>query len=236
MTLLVGDALSAGGDEIAAKEYYEKITNSNSEPNFTVTPKALFKIGLLEAKNRHYATAINYFNEVVQHPKSSSRIQDKSKKWIVQLSLLKDDKKTDRQKVMGELGVAEDVEVKDMVEAYDALSFKSPELAGIYSAIIPGMGQLYINRPRDAAASFILNGLFIWGIVESFRQDNQPVGITLLVFESGWYAGNIYSAISGAEKHNRSLKDKFMKRISIGLNIHQAKLGAGSEILLSYNF
>jgi TM2 domain-containing membrane protein YozV len=99
------------------------------------------------------------------------------------------------------------------------MNFKSPKIAGTLSAIVPGAGQLYLNRKRDATAAFILNGLFIWGIIEAIENDESAVAAILGVFEVGWYGGNIYSAVNGAHKHNRKLKDSFRRRFSIGLNL-----------------
>lgn len=99
---------------------------------------------------------------------------------------------------------------------------KSPSLAGALSAVVPGAGQLYIGRKKDALAAFLLNGAFIWGTVEAFENDEHAVGGILLFFEAGWYAGNIYSAVSGAHKFNRQVKDNFIRHLersySIGMN------------------
>ena len=79
---------------------------------------------------------------------------------------------------------------------------KSPLMAGILSAALPGSGQLYIGRRGDAWLAFLLNGLFLAGIVEALNQDRPAVAGMLGLFEVGWYAGNIYGAANGARKYN----------------------------------
>jgi tetratricopeptide (TPR) repeat protein len=93
---------------------------------------------------------------------------------------------------------------------YPGIPRKSPSLAGGLSAVLPGAGQLYIERPGDAAVSFLLNGAFIWAAAEAFHNDNDVTGAILLFFESGWYLGNIYNAVSGAHKFNRRAEQQFL--------------------------
>ena len=139
------------------------------------------------------------------------------------MSLLIDVNVNEVQKAIHKYELSNNLELLNMIEEYKSLDFKSPKAAGTLSALIPGAGQLYLNRKRDAAAAFILNGVFIWGIVESFNRDNSGVGILLSIFELGWYGGNIYSAVNGAHKHNRKLKDSYRNKFSIGLNINVSK-------------
>ncbi|MBE9536043.1 MAG: tetratricopeptide repeat protein [Proteobacteria bacterium] len=102
------------------------------------------------------------------------------------------------------------------------LRHKSPALAGTLSAVLPGAGQLYVGRKKDAAAAFLLNGAFILGAVEAFRDDKDVIGGILLFFEAGWYAGNIYSAIGGAHKYNDKQKSDYIysleRRYSLKVN------------------
>jgi len=53
---------------------------------------------------------------------------------------------------------------------------KSPTTAGVLAAIVPGSGHLYCERYRDASVAFLLNGAFIWGMVEAFERKNYVVG------------------------------------------------------------
>lgn len=91
----------------------------------------------------------------------------------------------------------------------ERLPRKSPALAGTLSAIIPGAGQLYVGRKRDAFVSFLLNGAFIAGAAEAFRKGEDAIGGILLFFEAGWYTGNIYSAAGGAHKYNDKTRNDF---------------------------
>ena len=90
---------------------------------------------------------------------------------------------------------------------------KSPLLAGILSAALPGSGQLYVGRRGDAILAFLLNGLFVVGIVEALNQDQPAVAGMLGLFEAGWYTGNIYGAVNSARKHNMRQARRFIRKM-----------------------
>lgn len=85
---------------------------------------------------------------------------------------------------------------------------KSPAAAGALAAILPGSGHLYAGRPRDALVAFILNASFTWAAIELFDHENYALGGIVTFFEAGWYAGNIYSAVSSVHKYNERIKNE----------------------------
>lgn len=123
------------------------------------------------------------------------------------------------------------------LDRMDALPRKSPELAGMLAAVLPGAGHLYTERPRDALASFLLNAAFIWAAVECFRNDNNVAGGIVAFFELGWYGGNIYSAVSSAHKYNRRVSDEFLQSLKdkTGLSFYRNRDGA-NYIMYSFMF
>jgi len=97
---------------------------------------------------------------------------------------------------------ADAAHLRQEAERLSSLPLKKPALAGVLSAILPGAGQAYAGRYRDGLSAFAVNGGFIWGAVEAFSHDQNGLGAILLVMESGWYAGNIYSAVNSTRKFN----------------------------------
>ena len=98
----------------------------------------------------------------------------------------------------------------DGARKYPDVPMKSPALAGTLSALVPGAGQLYVGRRGDAAVAFFLNALFLWAAVESFDNGNDVTGGILLAFEAGWYSGNIFNAVGGAQKYNRRARQEYL--------------------------
>lgn len=96
---------------------------------------------------------------------------------------------------------------------------KSPLLAGALSAVLPGAGQLYVGRRRDAVMAFALNGLLIAGIVSAFHNDEPVAGSALAIIETAWYSGNVYGAVNGAHKRNAMRRQRFFSEVEFRLNI-----------------
>lgn len=99
------------------------------------------------------------------------------------------------------------------LDEYQQLTRKSPQLAGTLSALLPGAGQLYTERPRQAGIAFALNAAFIYGAAEAWDNENYAVAGILSLFEIGWYGGNIYNAMNNAHKFNRSQEHDFLERL-----------------------
>jgi hypothetical protein len=89
---------------------------------------------------------------------------------------------------------------------------RSPVLAGVLSGVVPGAGQLYAGRRRDALVAFLLNALFVLGAVQAFRSGNEATGVILTSVEAGWYAGNIASAASSARRANELALERYLQR------------------------
>ncbi|MGE3540862.1 MAG: tol-pal system YbgF family protein [Candidatus Tectimicrobiota bacterium] len=90
---------------------------------------------------------------------------------------------------------------------------KSPFVAGLLSALLPGSGQLYNGRRGDALLAFFLNGLFIAGILEAMQHHKYTVAGILSFFEIAWYSGNVYGAVNGAYKTNQHTTRNFLQNL-----------------------
>jgi putative membrane protein insertion efficiency factor len=94
---------------------------------------------------------------------------------------------------------------------------RSSTLAGTL-AIIPGLGYLYDGYPRTALSAFIINGVFIWGTVEAFRENHDGLGTSLGVIGFGWYAGNIYGSVTSARRSNEKYERDLLLKLDIGFD------------------
>ncbi len=125
--------------------------------------------------------------------------------------------------------------IADGLDRIGEVPQKSPPGAGILAAVLPGAGHVYCGRYQDATVAFLLNAVFIWGMVEAFRHDEYVVGGILTFFEIGWYSGNIYSAVNGAHKYNKRKKQEyleFLENVSFGASFQ----GKNAVFSLRYVF
>lgn len=85
---------------------------------------------------------------------------------------------------------------------YDDANGKSPALAGILTAILPGSGQLYAGSLQAAAVTFVLNGLFIAATVELARDEKWFTAAAAGTAASFFYVGGIMNAVDLARRRN----------------------------------
>lgn len=119
----------------------------------------------------------------------------------------------------------------------DHIPVKSPTTAGILS-IVPGGGQLYCNRYKDAATAFLINAGLIWATWESFDKEQYALGSVIGFVGFGFYAGNIYGAVSSAHKYNRDRTAEFRERLyrhrQMPLSLAPAHKGAALCLTLDF--
>jgi TolA-binding protein len=93
----------------------------------------------------------------------------------------------------------------------EELPRKSPALAGVLSALVPGTGHFYTRRYRDGTLALLLNGAFLAAGIEAVQAGNEAAAGLLLFFEAAWYAGAIYGAMNAAHKFNRDTAERFLQ-------------------------
>ncbi len=90
----------------------------------------------------------------------------------------------------------------DAIETYASGHDKNPTLGGILG-MVPGMGYAYSGEYANALRSIIMNGIFIYGMVETGSNDDWGVFTVLTFFEITWYSGSIYGGVDSAHRYNQ---------------------------------
>lgn len=93
--------------------------------------------------------------------------------------------------------------------------YKSPFVAGMFSAIIPGAGKFYANRKKDAIFSFVLTVAAAYQSYRAFNKNGigSVVGWVYGGLAGGFYIGNIYGSVQAAKKTNQFVNDKYHDQI-----------------------
>jgi TolA-binding protein len=112
---------------------------------------------------------------------------------------------------------------------------KNPSLSGFLS-IIPGAGYFYCERYQDALIAFLLNGGLILAAVESFDDNNTALGGVIAFVEFGFYAGNIYGAVTSAHKYNRKQTARFIETLKNNTKINLSADVKNKGICLAFEF
>ncbi len=111
------------------------------------------------------------------------------------------------------------------LRGWEPLPTRDPRLAGVFSAVLPGAGQLWVGEPRDALTAFLINGLLIGATVELARRHNWVATGGTGLAAVGFYAGNIFSAVNAAQRRNRRLERSRMAQVSADWELHLEPTG-----------
>jgi len=99
------------------------------------------------------------------------------------------------------------------LDRYQELPEKSPVLAGVMSAILPGSGYIYAEHYGDAITAFLINGLFIAGTITAIHQENYAVAGIVGGIGVPFYLGNIYGSANAAKKWNLAVRNEIIQKI-----------------------
>jgi TM2 domain-containing membrane protein YozV len=113
-----------------------------------------------------------------------------------------------RQAAMGPPG-AEAGDLLSLAERGAAMRRKSPALAAVLSAVIPGAGKMYAGEAGDGLQSLILVGSLATLAAFSFHADGVESwrGWLYASFGGLMYAGNVYGSAVSARRWNRKQKE-----------------------------
>jgi tetratricopeptide (TPR) repeat protein len=89
------------------------------------------------------------------------------------------------------------------IEEIKELPYRSPVMAGVLSALLPGSGQFYGGARKDGLLAFLVNGALIAASVGAWNQEVYGVAGLVSVVALTFYAGNIYGAINSAHLANQ---------------------------------
>lgn len=109
--------------------------------------------------------------------------------------------------------ISEKEYIKKIYELKANPPYKSPLLAGIMSAIIPGSGKLYTEDYTDGIFAAFLTGIFGYIAYTDFKADHNVRGWIFSGITAFFYSGNIYGSIASAQIYNVKVKFDFQNEM-----------------------
>lgn len=116
------------------------------------------------------------------------------------------------------------------------LPLKSPVLAGVLSAVLPGAGQVYDGRILDGALALGLTGLPAFGTYYFARQSNVGLAVGLGLLAAVFYFGSISNAITDARRLNEIAYDRFFGQLQQALWPRLTLAASPDEVNFGYRF
>lgn len=92
--------------------------------------------------------------------------------------------------------------------------YKSEILAGIYSAIIPGLGKIYTENYSDGITAFLITGIFSYLAYTNFEHKHLTRAWIFTAASAGFYAGNIYGSVASAQIFNVKVNFDFINDVN----------------------
>ena len=225
------------------KKWDEALSASNALtqkfPSSSWKAEALLLIGICLKEKKEFSRARDSFRKVRENSFRAAVSDDAQ--WQIALTYLQEEKWKEAAEEFRKIDRNSKIYPKGEhwakgLDRIDQIPQKSPETAGVLAALLPGAGHLYCDRYRDATAAFLLNGAFIWGMVEAFEHKNYVVGGILTFFELGWYSGNIYSAVASAHKFNRKKRQEYLDYLEKESNLSLGISLQGKSPILSLRY
>ena len=169
---------------------------------------------LLRAENalsgRHWSEAAFFYRGLAEAPGASSALRRYAARRRAAAELRQGQPAAAR----GALALSPDPEpaAAEALDRWQSTSRKRPWLGGLLG-LIPGAGYAYSGEYANAARSAILNGLFIWGMVDTADDNHWGLFAVVSFFEVTWYSGSIYGGIDAAQRYNRDHLDEAVRGV-----------------------
>ena len=235
---LIGDAYLMSREWSEAIAAYDEFFT-----RFPVSPlagTATFYKAIALLKLGHTAEAERLFQLILSSPDGEKK--GLAARWEI-LLLIRQNRFEEAERLLKDRMLRPEIEketdrIEELLKEKKGARYKSPETAGLLSAILPGSGQFYNGRYQDGVYSFFLNALFILAAYKAYDSDNYGLGGILTLFELGWYTGGIYGAVGGAHKYNRSIDENHFHNGIQRLNLRESEIGrpGGVSIMFTYPF
>ena len=95
--------------------------------------------------------------------------------------------------------------------------YKSPALAGVLSAVIPGSGKMYVGEWGDGITALLATGLLAFLAYDNFKADHTARAWIFTGLGAFFYAGNIYGSAAAAQIYNEKVDFEFNNGLKLFL-------------------
>lgn len=183
----------------SALTYYEK--KHDSDILFHHFEKDFLKLNLVLGK----IDVVNRF--LMHHQDDQNELQSIS----IALKMLRRDYKPEN---VDQFKVPPDIH--QSYKRYYKDNGKSTFLAGALSAVVPGLGKIYLGKKKQGINMFLANAMYGIQAYESYRLTrlSSPRFIIFGSIFSVFYLSNIAGSVMGAKKQKRDSKKQFIHDIS----------------------
>ncbi|HKK42149.1 MAG TPA: hypothetical protein VJ963_07055, partial [Bacteroidales bacterium] len=110
--------------------------------------------------------------------------------------------------------------IVNLAKDAENIRFKSPFVAGAFSAIVPGTGKFYTKNWADGVFSMIFVAGSAWQAYRGFKKHGSAsaYGWTFASVSASFYLGNIYGSVKAAKRYNKNRRDEINNQVFVFVN------------------
>jgi TM2 domain-containing membrane protein YozV len=109
-------------------------------------------------------------------------------------------------------------------EAQHIIPSKNPFISGFLSAILPGAGRFYTERPADGLFSFLTVAIPALASYFYWRDDRKRASAIAAGFAAAFYLGDVYGSVLSAHEYNNIQRLKYTDMVNNNLYINERYL------------
>ena len=105
--------------------------------------------------------------------------------------------------------------ILNLTDKASKIKFKSPFLAGGFSAIIPGTGKFYTKNWADGFFSMLFVAGNAWQSYRGFKEHGikSGYGWVFASLSASFYIGNIFGAVKAAKRYNKIKRNEIDNQV-----------------------
>ncbi len=213
----IGLCYRLAGDTDKAISYFSKIASRNSDDPLRFT--AAYQIAYTYFLDDQHENSLQYLNQILDETKNPD---ERGKLQILAaFNYLYQKRWSDAEHVLDSMTARDEnlnITASSLkIRAREGMNLprKSPIMAGLFSAVIPGTGKIYCGEYGDGIYSLMITGITGWLAWDGFRENGgRSVRGWVLGSVCGvFYAGNVYGSAIAARVYNHRLEADLLKRL-----------------------
>jgi TolA-binding protein len=214
--LQIGRAYQRAQQWEEARKIFEALAQQHADPE--IRAEAAYLIGETSFQQRRYTQAIADLRPVAD--RYAQTPVGEGARYLLGWSYLRARRWSEATQTFESIDTASPLfpasrTLADASRDAENLPRKSPALAGLMSAVIPGTGHFYTGRWRDGAIALLLNGAFLAAGIEAVSAGNEAAAGLILFFEAAWYSGAVYGAVNATQKYNRDIEERWLQGLEL---------------------
>lgn len=195
-----------------APQQAESMLDQAESAYIGIEPPQLWLRAKIEEQRRDWRGAEFYWAAVERGAKQDQAMQVMAQRQRAALALRQGDVATARERLQA-LPAEKTVEAQAALDRFAAGRDKRPWVGGVLG-LIPGMGYAYAGEYANAFRSFILNALFIYGMVDTAQNDHWGGFAVITFFEITWYTGSVYGGIDASHRYNERRREAAIEAVT----------------------